>query len=185
MTGHVWYVAYGSNLNAERFRCYIDGGSAAGSRRRNPGARDRTPVSGDRRVDLRHPLLFGGPSRMWAGGTAYLDTAVDGHGVGRAWRISHGQFEDLVAQENQRPAGDVVIDPTVLWTGGTVLDARYGELVPLDPIDDEPAVTFSYITRPTPRPPDPAYVDVIRAGMAELGLSEVQAAGLLDPVLGG
>jgi hypothetical protein len=26
MTGHVWYVAYGSNLSAERFSCYLQGG---------------------------------------------------------------------------------------------------------------------------------------------------------------
>lgn len=181
----VWYVAYGSNLLAARLRCYIEGGLAPGARWANPGARDSTPSTADRRVDLRHPLVFGGPSRTWAGGPAFLDVERQGTSVGRAWRISHGQLEDVVAQENRLQVGSVRIDEAVVRDGGGVVDGRYGRLVRLEPIDGEPAVTLTYRRRPAPRPPDPAYVSVIERGLRELGLavSEVRAALSAQPQL--
>lgn len=180
----VWYVAYGSNLSAARFRCYLEGGRAPGARWTNPGARDPTPVRGDRRVSLPHPLMFGGPSHTWRGGPAYLDTQHEGWSVGRAWHISHAQFEDLVAQENGLDPGAVTVDPAMLHTGGVVLDDRYGRLVPLPPIEGVPAVTFSYITRPYERAPDPAYVSLLLAGLTELGLAPAEAAAAIGPAGG-
>lgn len=176
----VWYVAYGSNLLGARLRCYLEGGLAPGARWANPGARDATPSSADRRVDLVHPLVFGGPSRTWAGGPAFLDVERSGTSVGRGWRITHGQLEDVVAQENQLAPGAVRIDERVVRDGGEVVAGRYGRLVPLPPIDGEPAVTLTYRRRPTPRPPDPAYVSVIERGLRELGLAVAEARAALS-----
>lgn len=176
----LWYVSYGSNLFAARFACYLAGGQARGGRRPNPGARDPSPATGDRRVDLDHALLFGGPSPNWAGGPAFLDLVTPGHSVGRGWRISHQQFEDLVAQENYLDPGSVTISEELLEDGGVVLpQVRYGRLVPLDPIDGERAVTFTYVERPPDRAPDPKYLDLLQAGLEEVGLAPDEAAAVL------
>ncbi len=176
----LWYVSYGSNLFAARFTCYLAGGRAPGARWTNPGARDPSPPTGDRRVDLDHALVFGGPSHTWHGGPAYLDLVTPGHSVGRGWRITREQFEDLVAQENKQAPGTLAISDEVLREGGVVLPgARYGRLVPLEPVDGEHAVTFSYIDRPQERAPDPRYLDLLQAGLEELGLEPGEARALL------
>ncbi len=181
----VWYVAYGSNMLAARLRCYLAGGRAAGSRRGNPGARDGRPASADRRVEVEHPLLFGGPSTTWAGGPAYLDVTRPGRTVARAWRLRTGQFEDVVAQENRLAPGDVTIPPTMIRDGGVLGDHRYGRVVALPSVEGEPAVTITFVRRPDPRAPDPAYLELLREGLGELGLDPVEAAGLLDGHLRG
>lgn len=176
----LWYVSYGSNLFAERFSCYLAGGRAPGARWTNPGARDPSPPTGDRRIDLDHALVFGGPSHTWRGGPAYLDLVTPGHSVGRGWRITRQQFDDLVAQENKLAPGEVVTSDTLLDEGGVVVPgARYGRLVPLEPVEGEPAVTFTYIDRPQERAPDPAYVDLLQAGLVELGLDVAEARAVL------
>lgn len=177
---HVWYVSYGSNLFAARLRCYLAGGRAEGAGWTDPGARDPSPPSGDRRVDLDRALVFGGPSHIWQGGPAYLDLVTPGHSVGRAWRITRGQFADVVAQENKLPVGTVEVGDEVLHGGGVVVPrTRYGRLVPLDPLDGEPAVTFTYVDRPRERAPDPAYVALLFAGLQELGLDPDEARAVL------
>ena len=176
----LWYVSYGSNLFADRLTCYLAGGRAPGGRWTNPGARDSNPPTGDRRVDLNHALVFGGPSHTWDGGPAFLDLVTPGRSVGRGWRITHEQFEDLVAQENALDPGALTIDGDLINEGGVVLPgARYGRLVPLDPIDDEPAVTFTYIDRPHERAPDPRYLELLQAGLEELGLDAGEARAVL------
>ena len=176
----LWYVSYGSNLFAARFACYLAGGRAPGARWTNPGARDATPATGDRRIDLDHALVFGGPSHTWDGGPAYLDLVTPGHSVGRGWRMMHEQFEDLVAQENKLEPGAVTVSDALLHEGGVVVpDARYGRLVPLDEVEGEPAVTFTYIDRPHERAPDPAYVSLLERGLVELGLELGEARAML------
>lgn len=166
---HLWYVAYGSNLLRERLLCYLAGGRPPGGRRDNPGARDSRPPTAHRAVELPHPIMFGGPSRTWRGGPAYLDVERDGAADGRGWRITHEQFEDLVAQENGLAPGAVSISAAVLSEGGVVVPSGYGRIVPLDSIDGEPAATVTYVRRPIDRDPDPAYLELIRRGLAELG----------------
>lgn len=176
----LWYVSYGSNLFAERFTCYLAGGRAPGGRWTNPGARDPSPPTGDRRIDLDRALVFGGPSHTWHGGPAFLDLVTPGRAVGRGWRITHQQFEDLVAQENKLDPGAVSISGDLLREGGVALSgARYGRVVPLEPIGGEPVVTFTYIDRPHERAPDPRYLDLLRAGLEEVGLAPGEARAIL------
>lgn len=181
----VWYVAYGSNLCAARLACYLQGGRPVGGRLTTLGARDGRAPRGDRPLQLTHPLLFGGPSHTWRGGPAYLDTRRPGGAVGRAWRVTRQQLEDVVAQENGLAPGAVTISDAVMADGGVVLPgSRYGRIVPVASPDELPAVTFTFITPPEPRAPDPAYVALLRAGMAEMGLSDAaatRALGDLDP----
>lgn len=177
----VWYVAYGSNLCAERLACYLAGGTPAGGRRATAGARDPRPPRTWRRVALPHGLWFGGPSHTWRGGPAFLDVEHPGAAVGRAWLVTRAQLEDVVAQENGLPAGAVVVDGRTLGDGGVVVPgAPYGRLVALASPDDRPAATVTYVSRPAGRAPDPAYLDLVRTGLVETGVPEDHARVLLD-----
>ena len=96
MNALVWYVAYGSNLSQDRFACYLQGGQPAGARRSYPGCSDRTPPR--EVVGLRLPgrVRFGGLSRVWGGGLAFLDTeAGDGEVVARGYLIGTDQLDEV------------------------------------------------------------------------------------------
>jgi len=177
-----WYVSYGSNLSSERLACYLAGGRPPGGRWTTPGARDPSPPAADRSVELDRALWFGGPSHTWDGGPAYLDVDTPGRTLARAWLLTHDQFEDVVAQENQLAPGSLAVARGMLEEGGVLLPAaRYGRLVALPSVgaDEVPAVTFTYVDRPASRAPDPAYLAMLGAGLRELGLTATQADAYL------
>jgi hypothetical protein len=177
---HVWYVAYGSNMCADRIHCYLRGGKPRGGRGGSTGGRDRRLPSGHRRFRLPHPLLFAGPSRVWRGGPAFLDIHRRGHTEARGWRLSVTQLEDILAQENRVPLGSITATEALLHTGGVAVPVgRYGRLVNVGSPDDLPAVTFTFVERPAPRPPDPAYLDHMRQGLAETGLAQEEITAYL------
>src|ERR1700733_7388267 len=103
----VFYAAYGSNLSAERFACYIAGGTAPGVSRSHPGARDRRLPEAWRPLRVPGRLYFSGHSRTWGGAPAFFEPrSQDAHTgaevFARAWRLTWNQFEDVLAQENGR-----------------------------------------------------------------------------------
>lgn len=176
----VWYVAYGSNLCATRLGCYLEGGTPAGGRRETAGARDPRPPRGWRRVVLPHPLWFGGPSRTWRGGPAFLDVDGAGEAVGRAWLVTRDQLADVVAQENGLAAGAVELDDAHLEAGGVVVPrGPYGRVVALAGPDDRPALTCTYVRRPPWRAPDPAYLELVHVGLVETGVAPDEAHALV------
>lgn len=182
----VWYVSYGSNLSESRFGCYLQGGTPEGGRRTMPGCRDGRPARAWRAVETSHTLHFGGPSPTWNGGPAFLDTTRSGRVLARAWLIARQQFDDLVAQENHLDVGTIDVDDDVVAGGGTVIaGGRYGRLVRLDDIEAIPAVTFTYLDRPAPRPPAPAYLTMLRRGLAEIGHATADIDAYLSPWSGG
>ena len=67
----VWYVAYGSNLSRERFADYV------------------ADPHDDRPTTIGHRVWFGGESKIWTGGRAYLDheAAPDRVTLARAWLL--------------------------------------------------------------------------------------------------
>lgn len=167
MSSSVWYAGYGSNLWRHRFERYLHGGTPVGGRRRYRGARDSTPPSGDRAIELPFPLRFGGASRTWGGGMAFVDTARRGRTLARAYRITAEQFADVHAQEN---GGDA--DPTDLAAvadGDHVVAGRgnYPLIVRCGTLHGAPVVTFTATRPPAQRPPAHAYLHTIAAGLAE------------------
>lgn len=72
----VWYAAYGSNLDRDRFLTYLGGGRPPGATRTYPGARDRRPPANDRPLLLPGALFFAWESPTWGGGIAFYDAAV-------------------------------------------------------------------------------------------------------------
>jgi hypothetical protein len=101
----VWYIAYGSNLALERFRCYLSGGRPAGGMREYAGCRD--PRDPDRIVSLDVPggLIFAGRSGTWGGGMAFYDAHAPGRAACRAYLVTTDQFADITAQEMRRAPG--------------------------------------------------------------------------------
>jgi hypothetical protein len=172
----VWYVAYGSNLCEARFRCYLAGGSPAGSTSRQYRAcATGAEVQDVRPVVVPHRLYFARASRNWnGGGVAFLDLDLDldvdraasSPTYGRAWLITSAQLDHLATEEN---AGKATTVPTAALRGGPTDvrgDGWYRTLLPLGELDGIPAVTLTGRPKP-PRSPDPAYLATVRAGLAE------------------
>jgi hypothetical protein len=170
----IWYAGYGSNLCAERFRCYIEGGIPPGLTRRCRGARDTTRPRADCPLDIPHRLYFAGYAQGWGGAPCFVDTAESPGPPtrARAYLITWGQFEDVVAQENGRPTTQLDIEPGDLTTGFSVRvgAGRYENVLCVGRLDEFPVVT---ITAPWTMieaqlgAPSSTYLDVMIAGLRE------------------
>lgn len=168
----VWYVAYGSNLERERFGCYLEGGVPAGGAREYAGCDDPTGPRDDVAVELPGRLVFGAVSTVWGGGMAFYDPEGRRHVAGRGYLLTRGQLADVVAQEMRRePAGPFadrlasVLDEVdgVLALG----PGRYETVVRLGDLHGHPAFTATCVDVDVlePRAPSPPYLRTIAAGL--------------------
>lgn len=142
----VWYASYGSNLYAERFRVYIEGGSPNGGKTVYTGARDKTPVSETIPVALPGTVHYAGDSGVWSGGVAFLDDQAGGRSLGRAHLITATQFDDVVFQESnagKEPTGAPVDLNATIAAGRSVGTGAYGTLVHVGDHEGAPVVTFT------------------------------------------
>jgi hypothetical protein len=167
MSSHVWYASYGSNLSRHRFERYLHGGTPAGGRLRYPGACDRTPPTDDRAFHLPWRLRFGGASRTWGGGMAFVDVTVRGRTLARMYRLHAGQFADVHAQENGGNALPTDIGALPPGTPVRAGDGNYPMVLCCGRIGGEPIVTFTSDTPPRRTAPAPAYLRTIAAGLTE------------------
>ncbi|MGY4103787.1 histone deacetylase [Nocardia sp. R16R-3T] len=174
---HVWYAAYGSNLNARRLAYYIDGGTPPGTGHTYPGFRDRTPPLKTKPLTLPGSIYFAWQSPVWTGGVAFYATSpADGWVRGAAARgylLTYQQFSDLCTQEMYRIPGetpDLDVDE-IISTGKVQLgQGRYETLVHVDDMDGFPVMTFT-------SPWDPATVELRKPSARYLGML---AAGLRE-----
>ena len=173
----VWYVAYGSNLALDRFRCYLRGGRPSGGLREYPGCRDaRDPAS---IITLHVPggLVFSGDSTVWGGGMAFFDRRAPGRVACRAYLISAEQFADVTAQEMRRPSGGgfahelegMLTDVGSLHTVGP---GFYETVVRLGVHEGAPLLTVTRgdIADLVPAAPSAAYMSQICTGLHEAHL---------------
>jgi hypothetical protein len=167
---HLWYVAYGSNLLLDRFRCYLVGGRPAGGNRTYPGCRDRSDPQAIVAMEILGALYFAGRSRMWAGGMAFYDGRGDGLVAARAYLITMSQFSDVTAQEMRRAPG---VDLDVMGMGAhgyrAVGPGPYDTVVGLGSRERLPmmAITASDRADQTLAPPSHPYLGAIAAGLRE------------------
>ncbi len=180
----VWYAAYGSNLLAERFLAYLNGGSVPGSDAPQRGLVDRTPPRRWRRCRLHHRLVFAGRSTRWNAGVCFLDPhrRVDPPPtLGRAWMLAAHQVVGVWEQENRGLAPEVV-DWERLRTVGH-LDAKegwYGRLLHLGRLEGRDLVTITCARLPEVNEPSEPYLEVVTRGLGESwGLSSAEAARYL------
>jgi len=172
---HVWYAAYGSNMAAVGLASYLEGTTPPGGTRRRPGARDRTPPAADVAVELPHRLRFAGASRAWDHfGVAYLERDHSHEPtLARAWLLTTGQFEDIVAQESHRavssdpPTTPVDLDALLEQGRARVDDGHYDEVLLVGKRDGYPIATCTTPDPPAPAAPSPAYLTLVATGLAE------------------
>ena len=192
----VWYVAYGSNLNRDRFLAYLRGGRVAGNEVLYEGCADTSPPVDDVPMTLANSLYFAGWSdRVWGGTSAGFIT-LGAHvppALARAYLITRGQFLDVVRQENagRSSAGPGDLDRAVAQArerGHARLQPTgpYRELVYCGERDGRPLLSFTTsVDRTDVGPPSEAYLRVIGRGLQEChGLDRAQVAAYLGEVPG-
>jgi hypothetical protein len=172
---HVWYAAYGSNMHADRFAYYRDGGTPPGTGHTYPGFRDRTAPAAVAPLVLPGSVYFAWRSPVWTGGVGfYAARPAAGWPIGAAARgylLTVGQFGDLLAQEMYRsPATD--FDPAPVLADGAVRlgPGRYETVVHAGTRDGIPVLTFTSPWDPETvvlQRPSARYLTMIGAGLRE------------------
>ncbi len=174
----VWYASYGSNLKRERFMCYIEGGTPAGSAKQYPGCRDQHDPIESRPVSIEFELYFAGQSRTWKnGGVAFIrdrENPERGPTLGRMYLITDEQLNDIVLQENAKkpdgtryvPAFGQLVSQRVSYLPD---NPWYGKLLNIGSQGEHPILTFTTARTDLqhPNPPSNAYVKVIASGIKE------------------
>lgn len=170
----VWYVAYGSNLALDRFRCYLRGGRPSGGLREYAGCRDGRDPASAIPLHVSGRLVFAGASTVWGGGMAFLDRPAPGRVACRAYLISTEQFADVTAQEMRRPPGgefarelEGKLAEVQSWE--TLGPGHYETVVRLGVHAGAPllTVTHSDVADLVPAAPSATYVSQICVGLHE------------------
>lgn len=88
---YVWYVAYGSNINKERFMRYICDCS------------DQSEPVDEMQYHIPYNMYFAGESVRWEGkGVAFLDVTKPGNAFGKAYKVTKEQFEEIQIAEGSK-----------------------------------------------------------------------------------
>ncbi len=196
----VWYAAYGSNLDEERFQFYLQGGTYPMTSRVHPGSRDRSAVLERANWRCAHPLYMAATSKSWNGmAVAFIESKPAPTGSGawlRLYRISAIQFMDVFLQENdQVPSASYAPVDLARLRQDRILDygrvddfVFYGRVLHLGELFGSPIVTFT-----TKRPresefvgkPSHRYLHVIAKGLHDgIGLTSQEISDYLIQVAG-
>lgn len=108
---YIWYLGYGSNLNKQRFYCYILGGKPEYGSIEAKGCSDRTLSHDDRPYEIKNKLYFGlpegatGTGNWGPGGVAFitLEESINDNEwtLCRLWKITEDQYEEVRDQEGR------------------------------------------------------------------------------------
>lgn len=133
---HIWYACYGSNINKARFMRYIDACS------------DTTPPIEDRHFIFPHDVYFADKSVTWDNkAVAFLDDTMSGRALGRIYKITREQYEEVKLQEGR----------------------KYTKFVDLGTVEGIPVYTFTCPQQYDEHAmPSEAYVSTILAGLEEV-----------------
>ncbi|MBN6034070.1 histone deacetylase [Amycolatopsis sp. 195334CR] len=167
----VWYASYGSNMYAERFRCYIEGGTPPGAEREYVGCRDRSPARRIAESEFPGGVYFATESPVWHGGRAFFDPAMPGTAAMTAYLVTQGQFADIAAQEMYRePAADLDLSAVLATGRHQVGPGRYETLLHVGDLDGYPVLTFTApwsVSEVELNPPSAAYLSTLVKGLHE------------------
>lgn len=132
---YIWYACYGSNINRARFMRYINNCS------------DTTPPVGDRPFELPYSIYFAASSVRWENkAVAFLDDTKAGYALGRIYKITREQYEEVKLQEG----------------------AKYTRKVDLGEVEGLPVYTFTDVAVRSDRgEPSEAYFRTILEGLQE------------------
>ena len=164
----VWYVAYASNLRAQRLGCYLAGGRPEGARRTYEGCRDAAPPTRDVLLTLPGQVVFAGRSGVWGGAMAFYDPAAASEVVARGYLITFGQLSDLVSQEAQHPIGRNLTPAQVAGRPWPTPSRVYESIVHLGDRGGVPMFCLTSLQDLEPAPPSRAYLRTILLGLGEV-----------------
>jgi hypothetical protein len=177
-TDLVWYAAYGSNLDPDRFGCYLLGGCPPGATRTYPGTRDRSPALGTQPFVMPGGLVFAWRSPAWGGAIAFYDPDADGKVLCTAYLLTPRMFSDVIEQEMRRdPGADHDLSPVLAMRRHSLGPGRYETLHLTGELDGQPVVTFSAtdLAALEPGEPAPAYLDTMARGLRSVhGLTDAE-----------
>ncbi|MBM7573365.1 hypothetical protein [Aquibacillus albus] len=145
-TKYVWYASYGSNLNRDRFLCYIRGGKPKGSEKEEIGCSDQSLPVNEATHIMHYPLYFAKNSVRWQKqGVAFIGLSEDEkhHTYSRKYLITAEQFMDVVKQENNGVTLDIDLDEIMKQGFKTLRDSWYGTILYLGKEDGYPIFTFT------------------------------------------
>ena len=177
----LWYAAYGSNTDAERFARYLAGCSAP----------IEPPESRPIVIDL--PLYFAGTtSRTWGdGGVAFAGPTRDAapSTLARAWHLEVATLAEIGAQENGLPLDRAALDLGRVTREGAdapFADRWYDVWLACGTLDGDPVVTLTSSAPQSPvNPPSRGYATVVARGLAAThGLGAGAVAEYLAPRAG-
>jgi hypothetical protein len=144
---YVWYASYGSNINPERFLCYIKGGQPEGSSQVEIGCKDTSLPVDESTFTIDRPLYFAKKAARWeAHGAAFIGLHEDKENrtYSKKYLITVEQFLDVVKQENN--GIDFKIDLHEVQRKGSKVFQRhswYGNILFLGEEGGFPIYTFT------------------------------------------
>ncbi|WP_462413340.1 hypothetical protein [Neobacillus sp. Marseille-QA0830] len=185
---YVWYASYGSNMNRDRFLCYIKGGSPKGSTRMEVGCRDASLPVAESFFTIPYPLYFAKEAAGWQSmGVAFIgqDKVPATPTISKKYLITKEQFVDVVKQENN--GIDFQLDLSDVSKTGSMAfrQSWYGNILYLGEEQGYPIFTF---TAPwnqeevDKEKPSPAYLSTIVKGLkADYSYEEIYAYFINKP----
>ncbi|NHC41485.1 hypothetical protein G6549_16110 [Bacillus sp. MM2020_1] len=144
---YVWYASYGSNINADRFLCYIKGGQPEGSSQVEIGCKDASLPVDESTFTIDRPLYFAKEAARWeAQGVAFIGLHEDKENrtYSKKYLITVEQFLDVIKQENN--GIDFAIDLKEVKRKGSKVFQRhswYGNILFLGEEGGFPIYTFT------------------------------------------
>jgi hypothetical protein len=174
----VWYAGYGSNLDPDRFDCYLLGGCPPGATRTYPGTRDGSPALDTRPCVMPGRLVFAWHSPTWGGAIAFHDPAGDGRVLATAYLLTRRMFSDVLEQEMWRePGPDHDLTEVLASRRHELGPGRYETLHLTGELDGRPVLTFTAADPSALEPgqPAPAYLATMARGLRAVhGLTDEQ-----------
>lgn len=143
---YVWYASYGSNLNYERFLCYIKGGNPPGSSRVETGCQDPSLPIAESSFTIHFPLYFAKEADGWQSqGVAFLGLREDRKTptYSKKYLITVEQFLDVVKQENGGKKYTIDLHKVKEERSQIFRQSWYGNIVYLGEGDGYPIFTFT------------------------------------------
>ena len=171
----IWYASYGSNLQLERFLCYIRGGQPKGREDIYEGCRDKTLPDQNEEFYIPSELYFALKSNGWnEGGIGFISNTFSNstQTLGRMYLITKEQFVDVVKQETKYEGELKINFDNCIQNGSLVFKdpSWYGNLIYLGEQKEYPIFTFTSKVdfKDKINKPNQAYLKTIIEGIKEI-----------------
>ncbi|MGG3466910.1 hypothetical protein ABES02_05130 [Neobacillus pocheonensis] len=143
---YVWYASYGSNINTDRFLCYIKGGRPEGSSKVETGCKDPSLPLDQSTFTINLPLYFAKEAEKWESkGVAFigLNQISEAKTYSKKYLITTEQFLEVVKQENNGVELEIDLNEVRRNVSKIFRQAWYGNVLYLGEDKGYPIFTFT------------------------------------------